>query len=797
MEQRSPSTFPLSNFILFMVLSLGILVGYPLVMARLRPQQPQVAEVQKEKEKDKEKTAKTPAKGAEAKPPAGKAEAKPETPAEKPPAKAEAPPEKPPAKPAAEKVDRQWVTLGSADPKDRYRMLVTLDNQGAALARIELSSPRYRDLEDRTGYLGHIVMVDDGRAGGCPVQVVGAGTPAAQAGLKAGDRITAVNGRKVNGYSDFHEAMADAKPGQTIELTAKRLKEELKLTAKLIRRPLETVRPETRQPQQFVPETRPLDPVYPADNDPLSLLATLQQFDDEKIAEDEDAQKDLGRELQGVDLRSGNWKVVESDQDHAVFRRTLPERGLEISKTYRLVKIPAESQADSNYRAYDLQFEIQVKNIGDKAHTVAYRLDGPNGLPCEGAWYASKVSFTWGAAGLRDVVLQRAHTNVDMISCTTIADKGTIPLPSSDRPFVFVGVDSQYFSGIMLPDEETSSEIDHAVALRLGDVDPQRKTTTNTTFRLASKPRELAPGKALTSRFMLFTGPKKPALLAEYGLDDIITYGWYGFVARPMTWILERFHDLWVPYGLGIILLTVLVRGCMFPFSRKQALNAQKMQELQPEIKRLQEKYKDPQARMKAQQELFRKHNYNPLSGCLVLFIQLPIFIGLYRSLQVNIELRDAPLISHAIRWCSNLAAPDMLINWYPFMHPSISSGIGIFGLGPYFNLLPILTIVLFIVQQKMFMPPAADEQAAMQQKIMQYMMIFMGLLFYKVAAGLCIYFIASSLWGVAERKILPKTAGARADDGTDRQASARTPRLAVPSGRDGTADRKKKRGKR
>ena len=70
-----------------------------------------------------------------------------------------------------------------------------------------------------------------------------------------------------------------------------------------------------------------------------------------------------------------------------------------------------------------------------------------------------------------------------------------------------------------------------------------------------------------------------------------------------------------------------------------------------------------------------------------------------------------------------------------------------------------MLTIVLFIVQQKMFMPPAADEQAAMQQKMMKYMMIFMGVMFFKVASGLCIYFIASSLWGLAERRFLPKTA--------------------------------------
>ena len=196
----------------------------------------------------------------------------------------------------------------------------------------------------------------------------------------------------------------------------------------------------------------------------------------------------------------------------------------------------------------------------------------------------------------------------------------------------------------------------------------------------------------------------------------------------------------------------------MFPLSLKQAAGAQKMQLLQPEIKKIQEKHKgNVEARTKAQQELFRKHNYNPLSGCLPIFIQMPVFIGLYRSLMVAIELRDAPLISNSIRWCSNLAAPDMLYDWRWFMPAFVNSGQGMFGLGPYFNLLPILTIVLFIWQQKMFMPPPADEQAAMQQKIMKYMMIFMGLMFFKVASGLCIYFIASSLWGLAERRFCRK----------------------------------------
>jgi YidC/Oxa1 family membrane protein insertase len=245
-------------------------------------------------------------------------------------------------------------------------------------------------------------------------------------------------------------------------------------------------------------------------------------------------------------------------------------------------------------------------------------------------------------------------------------------------------------------------------------------------------------------------------------LSSLLYYGWFGWVAEPMLAILHFFYAIVSNYGIAIIMLTILVRGCMFPVSFKQAVGAQKMAEIQPLMKSIAEKYKkDLEGRNKAMQELYRKYNYNPLSGCLPMFIQLPIFLGLYRSLMVDVELRDAPFLSSAVRWCSNLAAPDMLFFWRNFMPEFVFN-----WLGPYFNILPILTIILFLWQQHKMMPPPTDEQQAMQQKMMKYMMIFMGVMFFKVASGLCIYFIASSLWGLGERQFLPKKKDAQASPG-------------------------------
>jgi YidC/Oxa1 family membrane protein insertase len=228
-----------------------------------------------------------------------------------------------------------------------------------------------------------------------------------------------------------------------------------------------------------------------------------------------------------------------------------------------------------------------------------------------------------------------------------------------------------------------------------------------------------------------------------------------------MTSILHFFYGIVGNYGVSIILLTVLVRGCMFPISRKQAQNAQKMQELKPEMDRINEKYKGKaEEKTRAMQELWRKNNHNPMAGCLPALLQIPVFFGLYRALWVDVELRQAPLFGDAIHWCSNLAAPDMLWHWKdsPLIPGFLTAYRGFLSMGPYFNILPFFTVALFILQQQMFMPPASDDQTRTQQNMMKYMVIFIGYLYYTVSSGLLLYIIVSSAWGVAERKLLPKT---------------------------------------
>lgn len=742
------------RYLLFIVLSIAVLAAHSYWLASHSPRKeeksPKLA--QREEQLDKQEPKAAPAD----KQPDEQAPSRPQPPEakEKPAEKADRPAEKPPEKPpvAEEPVHPDaFTTLGSLDPEGPYRMLVTLSSRGAAVVRVELSGRRYRDVEHRSGYLGQLVVHEVPRLPeapiGCVVQVVGPGTPAFRAGLRPGDVITAVDGRPVGDWIGLQSVLASTRPGQRVQLTLANRKDD-PLTVVLGRRPLEVLRPEGA--------------------DPLSFLMTLSHVDEQRLTGPEpadDASPPLNREIDGLDLRTGNWQLVTQEEDQVVFRRRLARFGIELEKTYRLARVAEGQQDNPDYPAYHLELELAFRSLDGHDHRVAYQLDGPTGLPLEGWWYAAKVSHYWlKGVGLRDVIASFGPAKPNVYSAIEIAQqewRKPIPIEDARVRLAFAGVDAQYFSAVMIPQRLQAEDLAFAdwQPLAVGPVPKDVPTNTNTSFRLRSTVRQLAADGTLRESFQIFVGPKRPSLLEAYGLREILYYGYFWWAARPMLWLLHFFHDYLVfNYGLAIILLTVVVRGCMFPLSRKQALGAQKMQEIQPELKRLKEKYKnDLQALGRAQRELFAKYNYNPWGGCLIVFLQLPIFVGLYRALMVDVELRGAALLSENIRWASNLAGPDMLLDWSGWMPGFITRGVGIFGLGPYFNILPIVTVALFLWQQKKFMPPPTDEQAALNMKVMQYMMIFMGLLFYKVASGLCIYFIASTLWSIAERQFLPK----------------------------------------
>lgn len=464
---------------------------------------------------------------------------------------------------------------------------------------------------------------------------------------------------------------------------------------------------------------------------------------------------DLELKKTGLALSEVNWELISTTDDKdipgvksaATFRFETPDGVLAIFKHYSVSKSAAASGAElaeareSEPKPYMLDFRIEIQNRGKEAETVKYLLQGPTGLPLENADNTSKfrdlkMGFlnedgTLHASSKRADALVKEHTNGELEEWRT--------------PFKFVGVDVQYFAALVIPSEnQLQTQYVEVVKPVLIDA-PVKAAFTDISLQFESKPIELAAGeKSVEHKYELYAGPKRKTLLEPLEATSVLDFGFAAKISNVLLWVLRFQHDLGLPYGLAIIGLTILVRSLMFPLSRKQAAGAKRMKDLQPKIQELKKKFgEDREKFARAQMELFRENNYNPLSGCFPVLIQLPIFIGLYQALNNAVDLRMAPFL-----WIDNLAAPDALFR-LPFRIPY---------LGQDFNLLPLITVALFVVQQKMFMPPPADEQQEMQFKMMNVMMIFMGAMFYHVAAGLCVYFIASSLWGMGERKLLDWT---------------------------------------
>ena len=187
-------------------------------------------------------------------------------------------------------------------------------------------------------------------------------------------------------------------------------------------------------------------------------------------------------------------------------------------------------------------------------------------------------------------------------------------------------------------------------------------------------------------------------------------------------------------YGVGIILMTILVRLCVFPMTRKGQIAMYRMQKLQPLIKEMQEKYKDDRQRQgREMMELYRKHNANPMSGCWPMLLQLPILYGLWRMLTYAIDLRQQPFVF----WITDLSKPDTIL-----------------AFGFPVHVLPILMTISSVVQQ-MTMPKSADPQQAQTQKMMMFMPVLMCVLFYSFASGVTLYWLTSTTLGIVEQRII------------------------------------------
>jgi YidC/Oxa1 family membrane protein insertase len=259
----------------------------------------------------------------------------------------------------------------------------------------------------------------------------------------------------------------------------------------------------------------------------------------------------------------------------------------------------------------------------------------------------------------------------------------------------------------------------------------------------------LASGKVLTSKSRIFAGAKEVATLDAYAdagatkLGAAIDWGWFEIIEKPMFKLLHWLFTLVDNFGVAIILLTLIVRGAMYPIAQRQFASMAAMRAVQPKMKDLQERYKDDKPRL--QQEmlaLYQKEKINPMAGCLPIFIQMPIFYGLYKVLILSVEMRHQPFAL----WVHDLSAPDTatilnLFGTLPFTPP------GFLAIG----ILPVLVGVTMFLQFKLNPPPPDPVQAQMFA-IMPWILMFIMAPF---AAGLQLYWVVSNLLAIIQQKLL------------------------------------------
>ncbi|MGD9810319.1 MAG: membrane protein insertase YidC [Sphingobium sp.] len=288
---------------------------------------------------------------------------------------------------------------------------------------------------------------------------------------------------------------------------------------------------------------------------------------------------------------------------------------------------------------------------------------------------------------------------------------------------------------------------------------PDQKTAFDGEFRKASnggyqadfslKPTLLAPGKSVTQISRLFVGAKEVKTLEAYQdagvtlFDRAIDWGWFYWFEKPIFALLHWLFTQIGNFGVAIICLTFIVRGLMFPIAQKQFASMAAMRAIQPKMKALQEKHKDDKPTLQRElMDLYKKEKVNPFSGCLPIFLQIPIFFALYKVLQLTIEMRHQPFAL----WIKDLSAPDPLhvLNLFgllPFTPPAFL-GIGILAI--------ILGITMWL--QFRLNPAPMDEIQKQMFAIMPWMMMFIMAPF---ATGLLIYWITSNMLTIAQQSWL------------------------------------------
>jgi YidC/Oxa1 family membrane protein insertase len=411
---------------------------------------------------------------------------------------------------------------------------------------------------------------------------------------------------------------------------------------------------------------------------------------------------------------------------------------------------------------YHVDFTMRIRT-NTSSGGRGYLLSGANNLPGKAVVQMQiDPSAVVGREGERKLTTYQGSQLVEE----------TRKVEVGDEPIAFFGSHNVHFAAVVAPLDQPSHDIikrvfcqavfdepafraevarresELGMGLSSGELNELRSEFVDNAMAVATL---AIPNAADTQQFhfQYYLGPKDPHLLdaPEYASLRSLYEHDYGsmfpWINKLLLVILRMFHSLTGNWGVAIILLTVLVKTLLFPMNRLQSKQMEqfqkKMAKLKPQLEELKKKFKNNSQKFaEAQRKLMQEHQVKPpVFGCLVLFLQFPVFIGLFQILRTSFELRQA----HFVGWIDDLSLPDaMFQTGLPFISD--------------FNLLPILMVAAMVLQAKM-MPKPADPQAAQMQKMMMFMPFMFCFFLYNYSSGLSLYMLTNALLGIIQSKYL------------------------------------------
>lgn len=372
--------------------------------------------------------------------------------------------------------------------------------------------------------------------------------------------------------------------------------------------------------------------------------------------------------------------------------------------------------------SYNIELQLFIKNVSSKTSDVCYRIIAGSGL-VEKTDQDKALIETSSKIDGKPVKFKRAKPGERIINPGVVN---------------WTVLRSKYFSLIFKPFAQTSNEF-------YTQSGPGAIVTG-----VESDLLSISPSATVESKFVLFAGPSHIPALKEAGheFEETLNYGFFGGISKAMLSMLRMLHSVVRSWGVAIILLSIFLNILTFPLTMKSFKSMQKMQELHPQMEKLKIEHKnDPQKLNKAIMELYKKYKINPLSGCLPMLLQMPIFVALYQALMKSLELRNANFL-----WIKDLSSPDAVP--LPFSLPLIGSSI---------NILPLVMVGAMVMQQKIStksMGSAVTEEQKQQQKMMLIIMpIMFGFIFYNMPSGLVLYWVINTGLTIVEQGAILKKA--------------------------------------